>query len=101
VVGNSELCGSKGEVGVQSIDAAISPGTIVAGLNAEFERERDLRLLGLGLGDGDPILTCPDVEGRRPSLGVFVGMSRRIALPGLPILPSRRLLRSALMKRRS
>ena len=55
-----------GEEGDHIIEVATRAGTIVAGLNAEFERERGRLLsLGLGLGDDSPELDSPGVEGRR------------------------------------
>jgi hypothetical protein len=66
VVGNSSaVLASDGEEGDQIIDVATRAGTIAAGLNAEFDRERDRLLsLGEGVGEGGPS-DIPGVDGRR------------------------------------
>ena len=66
VIGNVSAARASvaGDAGVHIIEVATSAGTIVAGLKAEFERERVL-LLSLGLGDDSPELDEPGVDGRR------------------------------------
>ena len=110
VTGNSlDRPSLEGEEGDHIIDVATNAGTMVAGLNAEFDRERvRLRELELGLGDGVPVLDSPGVEGRRwddessLSLSLLdIGMRLRMALLGFPRPPNRRLLRRLLMNIKS
>lgn len=68
VTGNksSVLLLSEGDEGDHIMEVATRAGTIVAGRNAEFERDRDRLLsLGLGLGETGPWSVMPGVEGRR------------------------------------
>ena len=66
MVGNSSApLDSDGDDGDHIIDVATRAGTMAAGLNAEFERERDRLLsLGEGLGEGGPS-DRRGVDGRR------------------------------------